>query len=54
MTWRRLGTRKGIKAVWITGSLAAPIVAHFVVNYLNLGHIVATEIPKAAPVSNNK
>jgi membrane protease YdiL (CAAX protease family) len=33
-------------AIW-TGDLGAPIVAHFVINYLNLGYIVRVELPEA-------
>jgi membrane protease YdiL (CAAX protease family) len=31
--------------IW-TGDLGAPIAAHFVINYLNLGYIVRVRLPE--------
>lgn len=39
-----LGIAFGWLAVW-TGSLGAPIAAHFAINFLNLRHIVRTPLP---------
>jgi uncharacterized protein len=43
-----LGLAFGWLAEW-TGSLGAPIAAHFTINYLNLRHIVRTPLPPASP-----
>jgi membrane protease YdiL (CAAX protease family) len=48
-----LGVAFGWLAAW-TGSLGAPIAAHFAINFLNLRHIVRTALPahgKAAPAA---
>jgi uncharacterized protein len=42
-----LGLAFGWLAEW-TGSLGAPIAAHFAINYLNLRHIVRTALPAAS------
>lgn len=41
-----IGLGFGGMFVW-TGDLGGPIVAHFVINYLNLGYIVRVELPDA-------
>ena len=41
-----LGVAFGWLAAW-TGSLGAPIAAHFAINFLNLRHIVRTALPAA-------
>lgn len=42
-----MGLAFGWLAEW-TGSLGAPIAAHFAINYLNLRHIVRTALPAAS------
>ena len=42
-----VGVGFGFLVHW-TGDLGAPIVAHFVINYLNLSFIVATDLPEEA------
>lgn len=42
-----LGIAFGWLAMW-TGSLGAPIAAHFAINFLNLRHIVRTPVPAQA------
>ena len=42
-----LGVAFGLIAKW-TGNLGGPIAAHFVINFLNLKFIVATEPPRPA------
>ncbi len=42
-----LGLAFGWLAEW-TGSLGAPIAAHFAINFLNLRHIVRTALPAAS------
>jgi membrane protease YdiL (CAAX protease family) len=41
-----LGVAFGWLAAW-TGSIGAPIAAHFAINFLNLRHIVRTALPAA-------
>ncbi len=43
-----LGVAFGLIAKW-TGNLGGPIVAHFVINFLNLKYIVGVEAPRAIP-----
>ncbi len=43
-----IGAGFGFLVHW-TGDLGAPIVAHFVINYLNLRFIVAEELPEETP-----
>jgi hypothetical protein len=40
-----MGAIFGALTLWL-GDLGAPIVAHFVINYMNLGYIVRVELPE--------